>query len=258
MDKKYLILAILFIVAFMFYNSDYLKFTNYNTFHVMVATGGRPTLKRLLNSLKNELHEYDAITVIFDGRERFNKSGYNDSWIEGFICKVNIIVQEENTGSWGHPIRNKYVRLLDPKTTFIMNADDDDSYYPGSFNKLRKLCTDPNTLYIAKMNYAEDENRIIPKQNKEIVATDIGNPNGIIPFEKAKLGKWENDYLGDYKYYKSLEQYFPKDKIVFLDEIIYRVEHDHSARNSFIYMGIAALIGIGAYFAYNNYYKKIN
>ncbi len=190
------------------------------TFHVLIATGGRETLQRMLNSLKGELREGDAVTVIFDGRERFVKSGFSDSWTSGFRCKVNVIVQENNTGFWGHPIRNTHVSQLSPRTTFIMNADDDDAYYPGAFDTLRSKCKNPDTLYIAKMNYDDEEDKIIPK-GVEIAENDIGNPNGIIPFDKARLGKWENDYTGDFKYYTSLKPHVKN--IEFLDALIYRV-----------------------------------
>jgi hypothetical protein len=223
--KLQIILVLLGVVAILYLATrsrveGFTDETTVPTFHVMIATGGRETLKRMLNSLKSELLEGDAVTVIFDGRERFNKSGYSDEWIEGFRCKVNIIVQEENTGYWGHPIRNKHVSQLTPRTTFIMNADDDDAYYPGSFDKLRKACTKPDTLYIAKMNYDSDESRTLPIRN-DIIEGEIGNPNGIIPYDKAPLGTWENHYTGDFKYYNSLREHIRD--IEYLDTIIYRV-----------------------------------
>ena len=51
------------------------------TFHVLIATAGRVSLKNLLDSLKDELTERDAITVVFDGADAFTKSTYEDSWI---------------------------------------------------------------------------------------------------------------------------------------------------------------------------------
>jgi hypothetical protein len=178
---------------------------------------------KLLDSLRYELEENDGLTIVFDGPAAFERSKYNDSWIAGFKSKVNVIVQDKNTGFWGHPIRQKHVSILDPKTTFIMNADDDDFYLPGSFNKLRGLCTDPNTLYIAKMDYLNNLNQIIPRQNSEIIEGDIGNPNGIIPFDIAPKGTWGNSYIGDFEYYNTLKNYAKK--ITFLNVVIYRVNH---------------------------------
>ena len=52
------------------------------TFHIFIATGGRPSLKNMLDSLKDELKPNDAITVVFDGPGSTAKSGLDDSWLE--------------------------------------------------------------------------------------------------------------------------------------------------------------------------------
>jgi len=193
------------------------------TFHILIATNGRPSMIKLLDSLREQLNKNDAVTIVFDGPDAYNRSKYNDSWIANFKSKVNIIIQEKNTGFWGHPIRQKHVSILNPKTTFIMHADDDDYYLPDSFDKLRKKCIDPNTLYIAKMNYSNDLDRIIPRQNEKIINSDIGNPNGIIPFDMASYGTWGHTYTGDFEYYNTLQNHVKN--IVFLDDIIYQVNH---------------------------------
>lgn len=116
------------------------------------------------------------------------------------------------------------------KTTFIMNADDDDEFIQGRFAELRKQCTDPKTLYIGKMNYANDPKHVIPSQNKEIKEADIGKPNGIIPFDDVTKSTWGDTYTGDFTYYNGL-----KDKVahvVFLDTIFYRVHHVPGAGNA--------------------------
>lgn len=221
--KHTYIYFILFIILY----TSYRLYENYNrvipTFHILIATNGRPSIIKLLNSLRDQLLENDGITIVFDGPAAYDRSMYSESWLVGHKSKVNIIVQDKNTGFWGHPIRQKHVSLLDPKTTFIMNADDDDSYLPNSFNKLRMLCHDPDTLYIAKMDYSNNLNRIIPSQNSVISEGDIGNPNGIIPFNLAPLGTWGNTYIGDFEYYNTLQKHVKK--IVFLKEVIYRVNH---------------------------------
>ena len=193
------------------------------TFHILIATVGRPSLKKLLDSLKDELTEKDAITIVFDGMGKKEKSGYDDSWFSEHLCKYTVLVQEPNLGAGigGEPIRTKYQSLLSSQTTYIMHADDDDEYIAGSFEKLRKLCVDPEVLYIAKMTYADDPSLAIPRQNKEIVFADIGTPNGIIPFHSAGTAEWGMFYGGDYYYYNGLQDNV-KD-VVFLDEIIYMV-----------------------------------
>jgi hypothetical protein len=223
--KIFLCIIVFFlIILFILKMNSIEKYNDFNsipTFHILIATAGRPSLKKLLDSLKGELTENDAITIVFDGIGKKEKSGYNDSWFSSHICKYNIIIQDPNLGMAGHPIRTKYQSLLTPETTYIMHADDDDQYIQGSFEKLRKKCLDPKTLYIVKMKYANDSKLIIPRQNTEIKLADIGTPNGIIPFHTAGKAEWGMRYGGDYDYYNTLKQYVKK--VVFLEEIIYTV-----------------------------------
>ena len=192
------------------------------TFHILVATAGRPELRNLLDSLRGELNSGDAITIVFDGDKSRNKSGINSEWLKGHNAKITIIEQVPSLGHWGHGIRNKYQDILEPRCTFIMHADDDDEYISGSFNKLRWLCSDKNTLYVAKMIKTDDETTeevIIPRQNNEIIFSDIGTPNGIVPTPISGKSEWAHKHGGDYYYYKGLEQYA---RVVFLKEIIYK------------------------------------
>ena len=229
--KLFLYIAVVLILLFIFrivyerYVSITEKYNDYvinlPTFHILIATAGRPSLKKLLDSLKGELTENDAITIVFDGIGKKEKSGYDESWFSEHICKYNIVIQDPNLGMAGHPIRTKYQSMLNPETTYIMHADDDDQYIRGSFEKLRKLCIDPEILYIAKMKYADDDKLIIPRQNKEISHADIGTPNGIIPYNTAGKAEWGMRYGVDYDYYNNLQKNVKK--VVFLEEIIYTV-----------------------------------
>jgi hypothetical protein len=197
------------------------------TFHILIATGGRNTLCNMLNSLKNELTNTDAITIVFDGDNAKAKSEISPEWFIGHKAHINIIEQSPNLGFWGHGIRNKYQNILYPKCTFIMHADDDDEYIPGSFDKLRKLCIDSKTLYIARMQRISKKDDIpvdiIPAINKSklIELGNIGTPNGIIPTEIAQKGEWGNFYGGDWHYYNGVKDF--ANNIVFLDVIIYTV-----------------------------------
>jgi len=175
----------------------------------------------MLDSLKNELTEHDAITIVFDGEKAKAKSTITPDWLEGHKSTINIIEQIPNLGHWGHGIRNQYQGNLSPKNAFIMHADDDDIYIPGTFAKLRKLCVDPNTLYITKMEYRDRPDVIIPSKN-HIELNDIGTPNGIIPWKLAEKGRWLGEYGGDFNYYNSIKDY--ANNIVFLDLVTYSIE----------------------------------
>jgi hypothetical protein len=214
------IFIILFLLYYVYVKEEF-QDTIVPTFHILIATAGRPTLKNLLDSLKHELTEKDAITIVFDGAGAKEKAEYDDSWFSGHISQHTVIVQKPNLGSKGHAVRTKYQSLLSPPTTYIMHADDDDEYIKGSFQQLRQKCTDPEVLYIAKMNYSHNKDLIIPSQNKKIIQDDIGTPNGIIPFDSANKANWDLRQGGDFNYYNELQTKVKS--VVFLDDIIYRV-----------------------------------
>ena len=190
------------------------------TFHILIATAGRPCLRIMLDSLKDELLENDAITIVFDGENAYSNSTFNDDWLNSHKSKINIIKQSPNLGFYGHAIRNKYQGILNPTTSFIMNADDDDYYVTGTFDKLRRMCLHPNTLYIAKF-YKRTNNTIIPDRLGTIIKDDIGTPCGIIPFNIANKSTWELKHSGDFDYYNNLKKH--TSRIEFLDLIIYIV-----------------------------------
>ena len=58
------------------------------TFHILICSIGRPSLKIILDSLKNQLSADDAITIIFDGPEALKNSTYTDDWVNNFKCSI--------------------------------------------------------------------------------------------------------------------------------------------------------------------------
>lgn len=193
------------------------------TFHLLIATAGRPCLKRMLDSLKDELTENDAITIVFDGEGAFDRSTFSQDWIKEHHAPIHIIHQSPNLGWWGHGIRNQYQGHLTTKTTHVMHADDDDIYVKGSFAFLRQRCISPHTLYIACMLHSRTNEVIPPFGHKKIEQDRIGTPCGIIPFEKANLAIWKERYGGDFDYYHELQHHVST--VIFLDYVIYQVPH---------------------------------
>lgn len=193
------------------------------TFHVFIPSGGRPSLKALLDSLKPQLTERDALTLVFDGEDAPKKATYNEDWLNGLKCAKKVIVHTPRINKWSHGLQNEYQNRIAPETTFIMYADDDDTYLPGAFDTLRQKCVNPECLYIAKMTYENDRNKVIPRDTN-ILLGNIGTPNGIIPFKDAFKSKWGLEYGGDFTYYNDLKTKVKT--IEFLPDIIYLVGQD--------------------------------
>lgn len=190
------------------------------TFHILIATAGRPSLKYMLNSIRDELTQDDAITIIFDGEKALEKSGFSKDWLKGHVSKITIKEEPVALGSWGHAARNKHQGSLNHISTFIMNADDDDMYLKGSFDRLRQKCIDPEILYIA--TFCKDNGMCIPKKNKDTIEIcNIGTPCGIIPHLIANKSVWLYEHGGDFYYYKMLTHFVKK--VVFLNDVIYKV-----------------------------------
>ena len=182
------------------------------TFKILIATVGRPTLQRMLDSLSPQLEEEDCLTIVFDGKSEI--PSFN---ISGFKCKVNQYCEPVALGFWGHAIRNKYASLLE-KRDFIMHADDDDYYYPNVFPELRALCQRKDSLYIAKMRHSNGAH--LP-DGLFIAVNHIGTPCGIIPYELNMKGTWAAAYGGDGKFYEQLAR--TGTSVGYLSTLIYHV-----------------------------------
>lgn len=175
----------------------------------------------MLDSLKKELGPGDAITIVFDGPTAQAAAGWSESWKEGFTCAFATHVEPTSLGHWGHPLRTKWQTKLQPQTTFILHADDDDVYHAGFADKLRGDCKDPTTLYIAKLRDI-DKGRLIPRK-PSIEFANIGTPCGIVPWALAGAGEWSIRLGGDMEYFKAVEQAAGPGKTVFLPHLIYEV-----------------------------------
>ena len=182
---------------------------------VLIATIGRSTLQRMLDSLSPQLQEQDCLTLVFDGHDKIPEFD-----LSKFKCEIKQYFEPIALGYWGHGIRNKYASLLE-KRDFVMHADDDDIYLPNAFEDVRKLCIDKYILYISRMTLGYN-GRVIPCRLSNCFWTgNIGTPNGIIPYDLNLKGHWAEGHGGDCKFYESLEQ--TGVIIKFLDTVIFVV-----------------------------------
>jgi hypothetical protein len=193
------------------------------SFHVMIVTAGRPSLKKMIDSLKGQLTGKDAVTVVFDGKFAKKRSTYDPTWTANMKCKVTVKEQIPGLGHYGHYTINKYLPELGPKTTYVMFADDDDMYPAGAFDALRIKCLDPDMLYIAR--FKNQEGGIIPPAGVTTIQRFmIGKVCGIIPFDKRSEGSMgTKDHTGDFEYYNELQKNVKG--VQFLDDIIYLCDH---------------------------------
>jgi hypothetical protein len=173
-------------------------------FNVVIATAGRPSLQRMVDSIAPQLMEHDYLTILWDCQPR-------DLQINS-KCQVISIHNKEPLGYWGHGSRNRWQDEL--PGDYLMNGDDDDVYTPDAMDKIRKVCTE-HKLYIFQFNYSGVR---IP-DGKEIKVGNIGTSCGVYPRIK-KLPIWEHRYGGDGEFYIALSKMLPYEHI---KEVIYLV-----------------------------------
>lgn len=183
------------------------------SFHILLATIGKPTIFNILSSLKNQLTNFDFLTIVFDGKDKSKNIDKIKEFLINFQCKVNIIIEENNLGYWGHGIRNKYNNL---EGDFIYHIDDDDIIYDDSLKIIRNHCIDNNFIYIFKIIL---ENNSVIWNNKSINKSKISTQSGVIPMKMNKEGYWKLEYGGDYYFYKDLYEKF---NMIFINKIIYK------------------------------------
>jgi hypothetical protein len=175
----------------------------------------------MLDSVRYELTEKDAVTIVFDGKDGMARAGFSNDWLKGHRSHIAIIEEEIPLGYWGHGIRNKYQGRLIPKTTYIMHADDDDVYVPSAFDSLRRSCIDPTICYIARIFDSVKHVPIPSLIEHSIIKADIATPCGIIPFDKAAVAEWKYYYGGDFDYYHTLQSHVKH--LIFLYYVIYTI-----------------------------------
>jgi len=76
------------------------------TFHVLIATIGRPSLARMLDSLLPQLRPCDALTIVFDGFVEPPTDIHRS--VERAACAVLLKAEPARLGGHGHGIRTKW------------------------------------------------------------------------------------------------------------------------------------------------------
>lgn len=180
---------------------------------ILIASTGRPTLQRLLDSLKYQLHENDFIYIVVDGNEYREKVDVILEQFTGYKCNLEVRYEEKNLGFWGHSIRNKHQGSL--KGDYILHADDDDAYTLCAMDFVRSgIAEHPGKMLVFKMCHSDFRDYVWAQE--EVRPGNIGTPNGVIPNIPERMGYWEEEPGGDSDFYLSC-----KFEHVFINNSIY-------------------------------------
>jgi len=184
-----------------------------HSFHILLATIGNKSIFNMLVMLQQQLSEIDYLTIVYDATDKNKTFDRVKKICKNFKCKVNIIMEEENLGFWGHGIRNKYNEL---EGDYIYHIDDDDILYEDSMEIIRKHCNNKNIIYIFKIRL---KNNKVIWVNKKVEYSKISTQSGVIPMHLNKEAIWTSRYGGDYDFYNEL---YSKYNFLFINKIIYR------------------------------------
>lgn len=174
------------------------------SFNVVIATAGRPTLQRMIDSIAPQLNEIDYLTIIWDCEPRELTINSN--------CQVIHIHNPEPLGYWGHGSRTRWQDEL--PGDYLMNGDDDDIYSPTAMETVRAHCTE-HKLYF--FQYSVQDMRV-PREHVVAIG-NVGTPTGVYP-KLDNMPKWEFVYSGDGEFYTALSKRIPYE---FIDKVIYMV-----------------------------------
>lgn len=180
--------------------------------NVILTTVGRVSLGRMFHSLINQLTEDDFLTVIDDKKTEYTARLLS---IFNFTCTVILIQNSKTLGYWGHASRNKWQNKL--PGDYLINADDDDYYTEGAFDKIREVVKEKK-LYIFKH---EDKGNFAWSIDGLIELGNIGTSCGVIP-NTHDLPDWELVYGGDASFYIELSKRLPCE---WIDHVIYKVKN---------------------------------
>ena len=178
--------------------------------NIVIATIGRPSLRRMIESLADQVHEDDCVTLLCDGITP------PDYIFQLLACNVVAIANLKKEGYWGHGIRNKYQSGY--YGDWIINADDDDIFLPEALDSIRQKAIDQSRLYLFRFRHMGQGGKVYwHTAHKENWIGNIGtpcmvySPNVIAP-------PWAYEYGGDGIFAQELAS---KLDPVYVNKIIY-------------------------------------
>jgi hypothetical protein len=181
--------------------------------HILIATIGKKSLLRMLNSLRDQLTNTDFITVVFDAKDVGNIYKQVHSMLEtNFKCTHTLIYEKKNLGYWGHGIRNKHNKL---HGEYIMHADDDDVYV-GNAISVVKQAVQPDFINFFRIKNGKGQ---LYWATKDVRIGNVSTQCAVIPAQFNANAKWAPFYGGDGKFFVDLcakHPYIWHDKVIYL------------------------------------------
>lgn len=178
-------------------------------FSVIVATQGRPSLARALQSLADQpLAADDEVLVVGQAIPAI---------VDVAAAFGSRFVACPPGGDWGHTERQVAMPLA--QGTHLVALDDDDVYQPGAFRAMRAACAaHPGRPLMFRM--------IAPWgatlwRDRQVREGNHGTPQFVPPNDPARLGTYGTRYAGDFDFVVSTLAHYPPDALVWDPTVTY-------------------------------------
>lgn len=177
------------------------------TLSVLVATTGRPTLERTLQSIASQLRPADQLIVI----------AATDDIARRAAVFGATFVQAPRGGDWG--ASERAVGIHHATGDYVAFLDDDDIWTTDARELIeQEIVTHSGRPIICRMQIAAT-GELLWRDGCQIARMgNMGTPMMILPTAKAKAGKWGRRYGNDFEYWASMQ--WPADQIVWSSAVI--------------------------------------
>jgi hypothetical protein len=184
----------------------------------LITTICRPTLWNTLNSLVPIALPGDRIYLAVDAGWSDKVQAQVQNYADIARCPIDVMVEPEPLGYWGHALRNKYQKYL--QGDYIHHMDDDDIYI-SNLKAVRELMWKfPGQPIISRFMVKPG----FPAWSRPgaVSWSNVGTPSGFIPNEPDKFGYWRYVHGGDFSFYFETLLNFGFEKTIWIDEFTVR------------------------------------
>lgn len=190
---------------------------DYVSFSIVVPTHDGEQLERFLLSVDYQLGDNDEVIIIGDTFGGTKRLEHVRKSIEKRDDRYKYVELNAGYMGWGHPQRNFGMKLA--SKSHIISMDDDDILRSGILHEMRyKLeVTYRNSpvLFRFQDHRAGHTYWIKPI----VVKNNVGGRCLVVPNVKERLGKWTDEYTGDFDFVKETLEKWDND-FFWDDEVI--------------------------------------
>jgi hypothetical protein len=160
------------------------------TICVLIPTVGRPSLARMLQSMREQdLAAGDEVLLVSDDHHDDAAA----TWAAAGLPGRHVPLSDGPHRDWGHTPRNRAHALV--RAHYLLHADDDDVLLPGALARVRGALRDhPKDFHL--FPFVRHRDRHLVGSERVLAHGHIGTPNLVHPIG-IPLGRWGTAHGGD-------------------------------------------------------------